>query len=64
MLLKLNTEMQMWATVISHVAENKVKRPRARQKFFNFYFRDYLNICHFYSKSFQELLLFMIYYSY
>ena len=58
----LKTEMHMWATVIAHMAENK--RQRVWQKYKVFVILEILNICHFYSKLFQEHLLFMIYYSY
>ena len=62
MMLKLaNTEMHMWDK--SNCARINADG-RDRKNIYFFYFGDYNYICHFYSKSFQEHLLFMMYYSY
>ena len=57
MLLKLaNTEMHMWDNNNCARGRELTLTGVTEQLFFS-YFGDYLNICHFYSKSFQEHLL-------
>ena len=61
MLLKLaNTEMRMWDNSNCAPWPRINADGRDRNNIFC-YFGDYFNICQFYSKSFQEHLLFVIY---